>query len=160
MSDDGFFSFEVKGLDELQTTMEALPFKVAKKGLRAALKDGGSRFMDAMVSGAPKATGFLAEHFGIKFKMSRDLLSGTAYIGPQGKVEYPAFMSGAYNVIRRKSGKIVKVGRVAVATVARFLEFGTSKMGKQPFMTQAFETQKQGALEAVTETLRDAVMNP
>lgn len=150
-----YVTVEVKGLSELQANMEALPAKVAKKGLRAALKSGGLAIRDAMVALAPKDTGFLAEHFNMKMKINRDELAGSIFIGPQGKIDYPAYTSGAYNIKRKASGKIVKVGRVAVATVARFLEFGTSKMAKKPFMTQAFESHKEAALQAITSKLTE-----
>lgn len=155
MSDE--VTFEIKGLDELQQALEELSEKVANKGVKAALKAGAEPIQNAMVTLAPKNTGFLAEHFSTKIKMVRDALAGSAFIGPQGKIEYPAFLSGAYNIVRRKSGKIVKVGRIAVATVARFLEFGTSKMSKKPFMTQAFETQKEEALARITFSLSDTI---
>jgi HK97 gp10 family phage protein len=148
--------FKVIGLDELQRKMEALPEKVARRGLRKALLVGGEVFKYAMHTGAPKDTGFLAEHFGVKVKIDHDQLSGTAYVGPQGKIDYPRFASGAY-AIKRISGKVKKVGRIAVVTVARFLEFGTHKMAKKPFMTQAFETQKENALKVVANALGEVI---
>lgn len=150
-----YVTVQVKGLDQLQKNMEALPAKVAKKGLRQALKKGGLVIRDAFVSMAPKDTGFLAEHFNMRMRIRRDELAGSIFIGPQGKIDYPAYASGAYNVRRKKNGKIALAGRIAVATVARFLEFGTSKMAKKPFMTQGFESYKEAALTAITEALRD-----
>lgn len=155
MSDE--FTVEIKGLDELQKAMEELPLKVAKKGLRAALKAGAAPMLNGMHAGAPKKTGFMAEHFGVKLKINRDELAGSAFIGPQGKVDYPEYLSGAYRIVRKANGKVKKVGKIAVATIVRFFEFGTSKMAKKPFMTQAFETNKEAALEAIIEKLRDAV---
>ena len=152
MSD--FVTAKVTGLSELQEKIEQLKDKVAKKGLRASLRAGGNVFKNAMVALAPKETGFLSEHFGLRVSVRRDAVAGSVYIGPQGKIDYPAYASGAYN-IKRKDGKIKKVGRIAVATVARFLEFGTSKMSKKPFMTQAFESNKQRALDAVIEKLKE-----
>lgn len=99
----------------------------------------------------------MAQHFGTRVSIKRgDELAGSAFIGPQGKIDYPKYQSGSYN-IHRRAGRMIKAGRIAVATVARFLEFGTHKMGKKPFMTQAFESHKQEALEAMTDELRDAV---
>lgn len=155
MAGSEYVTVDVKGLSQLQANMEALPQKVAKKGLRAALKRGGLVIRDAMVALAPKDTGFLAEHFNMRMKIMRDDLAGSIFIGPQGKIDYPAYASGAYNIKRRKNGKLAKLGRVAVATVARFLEFGTSRSAKKPFMTQAFESYKARALEAITAALRD-----
>jgi HK97 gp10 family phage protein len=150
-----YVTVKVQGLDQLQKNMEALPAKVAKKGLRQALKKGGLVMRDAMVTLAPKDTGFLAEHFNMRMGIRRDELAGQIYIGPQGKIDYPAYASGAYNIRRRANGKIKKAGRIAVATVARFLEFGTSKMAKRPFMTQAFESYKEKALEMITQALTE-----
>lgn len=148
---------EVKGLAELQQKLEELPIKVAKRGIRAALRAGGDVLRSEIITLAPKDTGFLAEHFGTKIKMRRDELAGSAFIGPQGKVDYPAFMSGAYRIVRSAKGKAKKVGRVAVATVARYLEFGTSKMGKRPFITPAFDAKHGAILDAIVAKITDAV---
>lgn len=155
MPDD--FTIEIKGLSELLAAMEELPQKVAKRGLRKSLSAGGNVIAIAMYQNAPKHTGFLAEHFGTRIRIGRDGLSGTAFIGPQGKIDYPAYASGAYKVGRDAKGKAKQWGRIAVTTVARFLEFGTSKMFKKPFMTQAFEGHKRSALSAITEVLKEAV---
>jgi len=155
MADD--ITVEIRGLDELQAALEQLPKKIADKGLRSSLKMGAKPIQEAMHANAPKDTGFLAEHFGTRVKISRDLVSGSAFIGPQGKIDYPAYGSGAYRLIRKASGKIKKVGKIAVATIARFLEFGTAKMAKKPFMTQAFESNKDAALGAIVHGLTVAV---
>jgi HK97 gp10 family phage protein len=149
---------EVKGLAELQQALEQLPTKFANRGVRAALNAGGNIIRNGMAALAPKDTGFLEEHFNVKLKLLRGgLLGGSAFIGPNGKIDYPAYVSGAYNIVRNAKNKAIKVGRVAVATVARYLEFGTAKMAKKPFMTQAFETRKEAALAAITNTLRIAL---
>jgi len=148
---------EIKGLSELQKALEEIPRKTAQNGLRLSLKAGGSEIEQGMVELAPRDTGFLAEHFGTKIKLSNGGLSGSAYVGPQGKIDYPAYSSGAYRLIRNAKGKISKVGKIAVATIARFLEFGTSKMSKKPFMTQAFETRVKPALDAIIARLATAL---
>src|SRR5208337_3107742 len=148
---------EVKGLAELQQALEQMADKVAKKGIRAALKSGAQPIQNGMVTLAPHDTGFLAEHFNTKIRIGRDELSGSAFIGPQGKVDYPEFLSGAYRIVRNAKGKARKVGRIAVATVARFLEFGTAKMAKKAFMTAAFEVGKNEALALITNSLSDTV---
>lgn len=145
------------GLDELQQALTDLPRKVAEKGLRVSLKAGAAPIEAAMVTLAPKNTGFLAEHFSTKIKMAHDQLSASAFIGPKGKVDYPMYLSGAYKIIRNAKGKAIKIGKVAVATIARFLEFGTSKMSKKPFMTQAFESNKEAALGLIIQGLATAV---
>jgi HK97 gp10 family phage protein len=153
---DEWITTEIKGLAELQARMEQLPTKIATRGVRKALRAGGDVFRRAMGVFAPKDSGFLSQHFDVKLKLEHDAIAGTAYIGPQGKMQYPKFASGAY-LIKRVNGKAKKVGRIAVASVARFLEFGTSKMAKKPFMTQAFETKKEEAISAVAESLRETL---
>lgn len=147
---------EVKGLAELQARLEAAPEKMARNGLRKALIRGGTIFRVLMYQLAPKDSGFLSEHFGVRVKLRGGALAGTAYIGPQGKVDYPN-TGGGYREKMSKSGKKFSIGRIAVATVARFLEFGTSKMAKKPFMTQAYESGKTAALANVEESLRETL---
>jgi HK97 gp10 family phage protein len=48
-------------------------------------------------------------------------------------------------------------GRISVIAVARFLEFGTSKMSKRPFMTQAFETKKTEAMNVIISGIKEAL---
>ena len=154
----------VIGLDKLQKNMEEMSLKVAKKGIDKALRAGAEPIYQGMVNGAPRYAGsadyppigWLAEHFGTKLKRGAEL-SGTAFIGPQGKIDYPAYASGAFDIVRNAKGKAVKVGRIAVATVARFFEFGTSKMTKKPFMTQAWEANKDIAFENIRTSLEETV---
>ena len=49
------------------------------------------------------------------------------------------------------------LGRIAVASVARFLEFGTSKMGSHPFMTQAAESGKMQAVDSIAQSLKSTL---
>jgi HK97 gp10 family phage protein len=136
------FTVEIKGLDQLQAALEELPEKVAKRGLRQSLRAGGSVIKDGMISGAPQESGFLSEHIDVKTRLRADELAGSAFIGPNGKMVYP-----------RKPGWPPRTA----ALVARWLEFGTSRIAKKPFMTQAFETRKQDALDAIVSKLRDAL---
>lgn len=133
----------VKGLDELQSKLEELPQKVAKRGLRGALKAGANIFKNAFVANAPKDSGFLSEHFDVKTRMRSDSLAGSAFIGPNSRALYP----------NRKSSW---AGRTALL-VMRWLEFGTSERPKNPVMTSGFESHKQEALDAVIVELKDAL---
>jgi len=145
-----YVTVEVKGLAELQTKLEALPEKLAKKSLRKAIRAGAAVFQNAMASLAPKETGFEAEHISIRTRLSHDELAITAQVGPNNKVLRP-----------ERIGKIGRKGKEwgqrSAALVARFLEFGTSRHGKKPFLSQAFESNKAEALEAITEKLREAL---
>lgn len=162
MSDD--IEYEMKGLVELQQALEELPHKVAQRGLKKALRAGAEPIYQRIVADAPRYSGnsdyppigWLAEHFGTKVKLGSEL-SGSAFIGPQGKMDYPMYTSGAFKIVRNAKGKAVKIGRIAVATIARFFEFGTSKMSKKPFMTRAFESTKDIALENITNSLDETI---
>lgn len=161
MSDE---EVEIKGLSELQTALEELPRKVAQRGIKKALRAGAEPIYQAIVRTAPRYSGvtdyppigWLAEHFGTKIKLGQEL-SGSAFIGPQGKMDYPLYKSGAFKLVRNKKGKMIKIGRIAVATVARFFEFGTSKMSKKPWMTQAFEANKNAAVDCIAASLNETI---
>jgi HK97 gp10 family phage protein len=148
---------EIKGLDELQRKLEAMPEKVAKKGLRAALRAGGSIMTSAFAAFAPRLTGFLSEHFAMKISVRGDDIAGSAYVGPDGKMDYPDDDKGTYRVKTDKRGRARNVGRIAVASVARFLEFGTSKMSARPFMTPAWESHKEIVRDEIIAKLGEAV---
>ncbi|HZR66613.1 MAG TPA: HK97-gp10 family putative phage morphogenesis protein [Terriglobales bacterium] len=137
-----FVTVEVKGLKELQDKLEELPNKIARRGIRQALRAGAEIIRGEMVSNAPKDSGFLEEHIDVKTRLKSDLLAGSAFIGPNGKQLYP---------------RNPKWPARTAALVAKWLEFGTSRMSKKPFMTQAFETRKEDALEAITRKLREAL---
>lgn len=149
------FTFKISGLDELQKTLEEIPVKVAKSGLRKALKAGGNVILDGMVEEAPEDSGFLKRHFGMRTKILHNDIAGKIFIGPEGRIDYPK--SGGGYITKMVKNKAKSIGRIAVATVARLLEFGTSKMQKNPFMTRAFEKRKGTALEAIISSLRDTV---
>ena len=155
MSND-WFEFEIKGLDQLQEKLEKLPENLARKGLRDSVKAGAQEIKDEMVALAPRDTGFLAEHFGVRTNVRIDDLAASAYVGPDGKMDYPD-EGGGYRQKKDRKGKLRNVGRIAVVSVARFLEFGTHKMAARPFMTPAFENKKAGALDAIIEKLKSAL---
>lgn len=147
---------EVKGLDDLQAKLEALPEKLAAKSLRSALRDAAALMVSAFVAFAPRRTGFLAQHFGMNIHIRKEDLAGAVVIGPLGHVDYPD-ADGGYTLKKKKNGKARKVGRIAVASVARYLEFGTKNIEKRPFMTPAWESHKQVALDVIVKNLQDGL---
>jgi HK97 gp10 family phage protein len=156
---------EVSGLEELQNSLTELPERLAKVGIRRALAQGAKIFQAGIFTlarvikvGTPAApVGFLREHFGWRISANRgDPLAAWAYIGPQGKIDYPD-ADGGYREKNKKNGKMAKIGRIAVASVARFLEFGTSKLPAKPFMETAFEQYKNMVLDEVIRILAGEV---
>jgi HK97 gp10 family phage protein len=140
----GIITARIVGGADLQRKLERFSLQVAKGFVRRGLRAGANVFKELMVQLAPRDTGFLAEHFGVKISAKGKEISGSAYVGPQGKIYYPG----------REPGKSKKGMARAVATVARFLEFGTSRMAPRAFMTQAFENGKNLALNNIIETLK------
>jgi len=133
--------FEIKGLQSLQEKLEELPKKTADKVLRSTLKDCGELMRASAANHAPHDTGFMAQHFSQRTKIQKKDVAGAVFVGPDGKIDYPLDKLGSYKDIRNKKGKVKRsIGRVAVATVVRFLEYGTSKMSARPFMAQSFRT--------------------
>jgi HK97 gp10 family phage protein len=157
MADD--ITVEISGLDALQAKLDQIGEEFGNKAegsvLRSALFRGGSVMKEAMARTAPKHTGFLSENIAARTTMTKGAfknLGGSVFIGPAGKVLYPVEATTA--PMRRLGKKVGKYLRVSAVMVARWLEFGTRKMSKRPFMTQAFESYKDDALNAIIETLK------
>jgi HK97 gp10 family phage protein len=147
--------YKITGLVELQRTLEQMPRDVARKAVRGGLTAAAEMVRDRIVATAPRKSGFLASHFNVKFRMRGDELAGTAYVGPAGKVYYP-------NVGRAERGistgrRPHKGGLLPVASVARFLELGTSKMAAKPFIRPAFESSRDGIIALVVSSITDAI---
>lgn len=145
----------IRGLDELQKTLEELPADVSKKVMREPLTAAAAEMREAMFAMAPKDTGFMAEHFNAKFRISGKNTEGHAFIGPAGRVYYPnrgSKEAGTATGRRPRRG-----GLVPVVSVARFLEFGTSRMKPRPFMRPAFEAHKESVMNVIVQGIRDAL---
>lgn len=146
---------EIKGLSELQDKLEKMPDKMANRVLRQALTKAGFLMKLAMARLAPKDTSFLAEHFDVKGRVKRKGIEGSVFIGPNGKIDYPK--NGTYRKLLNRHGKEYSSGRIPVVAVAGFLEFGTAKMSKRPFMTQAFDATKEQCLNLIIEGIREGI---
>jgi len=153
MSDD--VTVNIRGLEDLQRKLEEIGHNVAKRGVRQALRAGAVPVREAMAAAAPKDSGFLSEHIDIKTRMDKDELAGAAFIGPNSKAVYPRG-EVARELARKLGNRFARGTKQYFAwVVARFLEFGTRKMAKKPFMTQGWETSKQSALDAIIQKLKD-----
>jgi HK97 gp10 family phage protein len=158
-------SFKIEGLDEIQKKLqEELP-KDARLAMRIALSAGGGTVKTAMQDEAPVEedspdAGFLREHIKTKITVGRDGTTGRAYVGATNEA-YPN-REGKLGRVSFKTitGKVVNfvskhAGQVTAAKVARYLEFGTSRMSKHPFMTQAWEKSRQAALDRIIGKLKE-----
>lgn len=148
---------EIKGLDELQKKLEQLPAEVTRPILRTVLRDAGNEVKEAFAAAAPHDTGFLSEHFRVRVSVRKEDVQGAAFIGTQPHADYPDRDGGFRAKLNAATGK--KTGRISVSSVAHYLEFGTKKMAANPFMSRAWETVKDAALNKIVEGIRDALRN-
>lgn len=152
-------TWKMTGLEELQKTMEEIPLKISRQVLRGTLKEAGEDLKEALVVAVPdstdRATGFLSEHFDVRIRVKSNELEATAFVGPQGHMYYPDRGEAKRGVSTGKFPK--KGGLVPVASVARFLEFGTKKMRPHPFMSTTFEAKKESLLNKIIQGIRDAL---
>lgn len=155
---------KITGLDELQSKLESLSENVALKGIRNALKEGGKVIQKQLENRSPDRSGFLRKHFNVKMSMKgKGDLAGAAYIGPDNAV-YPKEMgkqmlSDLLHLKAKEQRAVLKAhkGRISVLSVCRFLEFGTSKMSKKPFMVAAFKSVGSKVMDVVVKSLQSAV---
>jgi len=134
----------ISGLDELQAQLEALDDKMARKATREAVREGGKVVQAEMVQQAPKDTGIMAEHIDVKTRgVSGEARAVSAFIGPNGKeIIHP-----------QTGGSTAGLPRTA-AFIAKLLEWGGVKMPKNPFLTAAWESSKNRALDAIIDMLK------
>ena len=112
-------TLRVNGLSKLEKDLQALPDALARKAMKAALKDGADVLKNDMAVLAPRRTGFLASHIAVSLSSSKF-----------GEV-------------------VAKIGPTTDAFYARFAEFGTKFERARPFMRPAFDTGWRVALERV-----------
>jgi HK97 gp10 family phage protein len=148
MADDLVW-MKMEGLSELQDLLERMKKEASDRIVKDGLNAGAKLVLDAEVDNAPELTGFLKENFNIRFSSLKEGVGGEAYIGPNGKINYP--QRGEQ---RDANGKVTKRGRtIAVASVARFHEFGTSKMGADAFMRTAWYSVREAVLQTIIDTI-------
>jgi HK97 gp10 family phage protein len=164
---DEIVSFEIKGLKEIQQALEERLPKEARLAMRIALSAGGGTVRDAMVDAAPvevdgQDSGFLRDHLKIKTIIRNGGLTGKALIGATNDA-YPGREGSRGRVtLKTATGKVVSfisntAGKVTAARVAKWLEFGTSKMSSHPFMTRAWEASRQAALDRMIAKLKETL---
>lgn len=158
---------KIEGLDQIQHALEeALP-KDARLAMKIALSAGGGTVKDELVATAPVEhgspdAGFLREHIKVKTIIKNGGLSGKAIIGATTD-PYPTRKGSQGKVsFKTLTGKMVSFmsdhkGQVTAARVLKWLEFGTSKMAKHPFATQAWEKTKNTARDRIIAKLREGL---
>lgn len=133
--------------------MRALPDRLARKSLRAAVNAGATVIKKDAIKRASKnkKTGALEKNFYQKqIREISTVLSQTFYVGVRsGLARY------ASNKANKAAGRAGKVYKNSSATFYwKFLEFGTSKMPARPFLRPAFEARKNDAVTAIGNKIR------
>jgi HK97 gp10 family phage protein len=129
------FECRIDGLDRLEQVLEQLAPREAKLALRRAAKAGMKIVQEAIEEHAPRDTGHLAESINI----------GSEVGGGDGD---------------DATGSIaVKVGPAGDAYYALFQEFGTRFQQAQPFMTPAYEENKDAVIETCVTELQTQLNN-
>jgi HK97 gp10 family phage protein len=146
-------TFKIEGLSELDRRLREFGPKIARNGLRAANYAGAAVMRDAVRETAPVRTGELRANIRI-FKRATPNNVVKHAVGARGK--RLKYADTAENRRKRRVGKRYTVD-TRNSMVARFLEFGTSKMAARPFMRPAFERSVRPAIEAVRARLEKAV---
>ncbi len=154
----------ITGLKELQDALERLPKKVAASEVRSVLRKAGQQYLDQVMIEAPlvkrpdarEPVGFLRANFTIAYHSIKNNIAGVVRIGATPGKDFP-LASGNYKERAVRKGKVVKilqVGSMSVASVVRFLEYGTVKMAKFPFMSRSWELTKDGMLQTIVDGLK------
>lgn len=149
----------ITGADELAHKLESEPPIVARHILQTSLRKAVRPLREEMISRVRRGWHIFSSSLGAKGLHAR---KGHG----QGGREREFGVISENILIRAKVGPGDYQGSAAVfpskrAFWAKFLEFGTRKMGALPFMRPAFEVRKQEVLddfiEDVREQLRDSL---
>lgn len=155
--------FKISGLAELEDKLEHLPPVAAKRAIRQGLTDAPEVWAQEMADRARRYSGpdtgippgYLAEHIGMRVRVSGSGLAGSAHVGPE-RVDYPE-RGGNFRTEKNSKGREHQVGRIGVSNVAVYLEFGTRRSQAFPFIRPAFETGKAQVLEKFVADLKDSL---
>jgi HK97 gp10 family phage protein len=121
----------IDGLDELEQKLNELAPAAAKRAVRRSVREGLKVFQTAIEEKAPRDTGHLAESINI----------GTKTTGGDGE--------------DTTGGILGVVGPAKDAFYALFQEFGTKHQHAQPFITPAYEENKDVVLQVFRNTLNE-----
>jgi HK97 gp10 family phage protein len=134
--------------------------KKAGPAARSAVKEVGAITLATTKSMAPVAPpglegeppGLLAATFDMRVSAKGGAANAHATIGPLSKTTYPRVIGRAWRSTKKGARHLADLHR-KVITVARYLEFGTSKMAANPFMRTAFHSSVDAAYDKIKETL-------
>ena len=144
----------IEGLDQLARALRALPDRVARNGLRAAVYAGAKVIRDEARLKAPVATGDLGPNQPPPGTLKRSIImKQIPELSSAQKQTF--FVTVRHGKKYRKQGK--KGNLSQDAWYWRFVEFGTVKMSARPFLRPAFDLKKHDALSAIKTRLAQRI---
>lgn len=150
---------EIKGLRELRAAMLALPAKLDRRILNAALMEGAKLIRDDARVRAPvlkqadprRRAGVLRQAVRAQAGRPDPGMTATVIVRvkPLTKSQVRKFKAGQ----RKKGQRVSGADNPADPFYWRFVEFGTSKKPAEPFLRPAFEAKKEAAAQAIVPAL-------
>lgn len=133
---------EIRGLRELSDALKALPKKLERRVLNAALMTGAREIEREAKLRVPVRTGTIRRN--IRARPGRPDAGHNATV-----------IVGVRRLSGRQIARLKARGKTADDPFAwRFLEFGTQKMTARPFLRPAFEARKVSAAFTIKEALK------
>jgi HK97 gp10 family phage protein len=151
----GIVTVRIEGLEQLRIALEQLPIELQKSPLNSAVRIGAKLVQQRAIQNAEKHrdTGTLEKN--IVIMNTRRPVPGQAQYAVGIRKVKKQYMNTAKNRRMHKVGKKYEV--YGEAFYWRFLEFGTSKYSKQPFLVPAFESSKVAAIEIIKTRLAKGI---
>jgi len=153
------FSFEVKGLKELQAKLEELGTTEARTIVREGLKAGGAALQQAMVEGSTSVPGEPGQllrsttSWSKRVTMLKDALAGIVRVRPKGELSHTHTSKG--HGMQPKGHRYHR----SLAYLVKLAEFGGNdpayNVGKSHPMTSGFESHQDGLLNAIIATIKE-----
>ena len=140
MSD--YMSFKVEGLNELMNALKAYPQNLRRKACEPALKEITRRIRDDARAHAPKDTGELAKHIidATSRSPSPAIIKRAIFVRKIRKVSRKSYERMKLKGKRVYLAGYSSTGRAKIsAFYGYFVEYGTKKMKKRPFMRPAVQ---------------------
>lgn len=136
-------SFSVENPDAVSDLLKGAESAASESALRQAIAAAATVFKQEVVLRAPRRTGDLSRSVTV------------AYVPEESRAGVVAtyittFIGRARN---RKNGK----PGMRLADVARWLEYGTSKMAASPFIRPSFDAKKEQALQTAEAKILEAL---
>lgn len=153
-------TIKIKGLKELDNALKQLPIAVQGKALQSSVKEAANLIKDRAENNLDShdKTGTLKKNVTAKLNKKRTSEWRAAYwVGVKS-------LTNAEVIEHRIKSRGTVKSKAAIAKITpgdkgywRFLEFGSSRQVKQPFLTPAFESQKMEAIESIKRKLAMAI---